>query len=143
MTFNFIWPIALVVLSNTIYHICSKVLPQDVDPMVSLFVTYITAAAVTAAIYFFSRSGYRGIMEEFSYIKWPSIALGLAVVGLEFGFIMAYRAGWNISVGTLVANICLAVILLAIGVLLFKENVSIKQIAGAALCVAGLVLIQV
>ena len=141
MSLNYAWPIALVVVSNVVYHICSKTLSRDIDPMVSLFITYLTAGVLTAVIYFFTKSD-RTMAQEFQHIGWPSIALGVVIVGLEFGYIMAYRAGWNISIGSLVANISLAVILLAVGTLLYKEVVSLKQAAGAALCIIGLILIQ-
>lgn len=63
-------------------------------------------------------------------------------MGLEFGYIQLYRAGWSVSVGPLVCNITLACVLLVIGVLLYKEVLHLPQILGMLLCVAGLVLIN-
>jgi len=50
---------------------------------------------------------------------------GITIVGLEVGFIQMYRAGWNISIGSLVANIILAVVLIIVGLLIYKDNISI------------------
>ena len=72
---------------------------------------------------------------------WTALALGVAIVALEFGYVCLYRAGWNISVGTLVANISLACVLLVVGILLYKETVSIKQIIGMVISAIGLFLI--
>ena len=37
--FSLIWPMALLVLSNTVYQICTKSVPDGIDPMASLIVT--------------------------------------------------------------------------------------------------------
>ena len=63
-------------------------------------------------------------------------------MGLEIGYILLYRAGWKISSGALVANICLAFILIVIGALLYKEQITLRQVLGIGFCVVGLVLVS-
>ena len=63
-------------------------------------------------------------------------------MGLEAGYIYLYRAGWEISRGSLTANISLAVILLFVGLLFYKEAFNIKQLFGILFCVAGIVLLN-
>lgn len=53
-----------------------------------------------------------------------------------------YRAGWEVSKASLVANIILAILLLIIGAVIFHESVDIKKIAGIMLCVLGIILIK-
>ena len=48
--FSYIWPIALVVLSNVIYQICAKSIPRDIDPFASLTVTYAVGAIASAIL---------------------------------------------------------------------------------------------
>lgn len=67
---------------------------------------------------------------------------GCAVVALEFGYINIYRVGWRVSTGSLVANISLACVLLIVGVILYKESISVRQIVGMILCVSGILLIS-
>ncbi|MPN55164.1 hypothetical protein SDC9_202843 [bioreactor metagenome] len=55
---------------------------------------------------------------------------------------MMYKVGWNISIGSLVANICLAVALVLIGVFLYRENLSMNNIIGMILCISGLIFIN-
>ena len=62
-------------------------------------------------------------------------------LGLEIGYIYVYRAGWKVNTGSLVANISLACVLIIVGMLLYKEHVSIKQLAGMAICIGGLILV--
>jgi uncharacterized membrane protein len=68
--------------------------------------------------------------------------LGLAIVGLETGFIYLYRAGWKVSIGPLVANSLVALGMIVIGLLFYKESLSLKQIIGIVLCMGGLVLVN-
>lgn len=139
--FMYIFPIVLIVVSNVVYNICQKSTPQTANPFSALLVTYLTAAVLTLIASLCYKTD-RGFLHSFSELNWTSIALGVAIVGLEMGYLLAYRAGWNISVGSLVANICLAILLIPIGVLFYKEGFALAQIAGAAFCLVGLILIN-
>lgn len=138
---NYIWPLLLVVGANTFYHICSKGTPDNVQPFAALTVTYLTSA-VLSLLLFFVTSESKQLFTEVRNINWTTFAFGVSLVGLEFGFIQLYRAGWNVSVGPMVANTVLACVLLVVGVLLYKEVLHLNQIIGILLCIAGLVLIN-
>ena len=38
---NYVWPIALVILSNVFYQICAKSVPEGMKPLTSFTVTYL------------------------------------------------------------------------------------------------------
>lgn len=42
---NYIWPLALVVLSNVFYQISAKSVPDAMNPFASLTITYLVGAA--------------------------------------------------------------------------------------------------
>ena len=138
---NYIWPLLLVVGANTFYNICAKGTPDAIHPFASLIFTYLTAAALSMAL-FVATSDSKNLLAEARHANWTTFAFGLAIVGLELGYINLYRAGWNVSVGPMVANTLLAVVLLAVGALLYKEILHWNQIVGALLCIGGLVLIN-
>jgi hypothetical protein len=46
-----IWPLLLVVVSNTVYHIVAKQTPTGASPFLSLTVTYVVGAAVSFGAY--------------------------------------------------------------------------------------------
>ncbi|MBQ5348964.1 MAG: hypothetical protein IIU54_04200, partial [Phascolarctobacterium sp.] len=73
--------------------------------------------------------------------NWSALALGIAIVGLEFGYICIYRAGWKIGVASLVANISLACVLLLVGLFVYKEVITLKQLLDMGICAIGLMLI--
>ena len=136
-----IWPVLIVVLSNTFYNICTKSTPSNVNAFGTLMLTYITAAILTGIIFLFLVKPENAIL-ELSKVNWTSIVLGIAIVGLELGYIFMYRSGWKVSSGALVANICLAIALLFVGAILYGENINVKQVLGIFICIAGLFLIN-
>ena len=136
-----IWPILIVVCANTFYNICAKSTPGGINAFASLSITYFVAA-VLSVIMFFITSSQKNLLAEISKTNWTSFVLGISVVALEFGYISIYRAGWKVSIASLVANIALACILLVIGLLLYKEAVSLRQFVGVIVCVIGLFLIS-
>ncbi len=138
---TYILPIALIVASNVFYNICAKSTPKGVNPFAMLTITYVTAA-VCMVMMLLVCSSPKAFAAQFKGINWTSYALGIAIIGLELGYIQAYRVGWNISIGSLVANICLAALLIAIGVLFYKEHISLNGLIGIALCIIGLIFIN-
>ena len=119
-----------------------KSMPNDVNPFGALMVTYLVAAIISAIIFAFM-VGPSNVVFEISKINWTSIILAIAIVGLEVGYVFVYRAGWTVSTATVVANIGLACVLIGVGYLLYKENVSINQILGIIVCMVGLILINI
>lgn len=138
---SYIWPIALVVLSNTLYQICAKSVPEGMNPLASLTVTYLVGAAVSCALYFILNRN-ANLLREIRLTNWAPIVLGVVIVGLEVGFIYAFRAGWQISVAQIVSSAVLAVILIFVGSLLYHEAITWNKIVGIIVCLAGLVLIN-
>lgn len=133
--------IALTILSNILYHLFQKVIPGNVNPLVSLAVTYLVAAIATLLLLpLFPLQGTLGA--ELRKVNWASAALGAVIVGLELGFLLAYRAGWNLSLANLVSNTTVAVLLIPFGLLLFKEHLNPLNILGVILAIAGLVLVN-
>ena len=131
------WPIALVVLSNTVYQICAKSLPEDVHPLASLSITYLVAAIATVALYHVIVRG-GSIMREYQHVNWSSFALGIVIVGLEVGMLYAYRVGWPVSTAIVVQSGFLAICLLLVGALLYHEPLTATKVVGAALSLVGL-----
>jgi drug/metabolite transporter (DMT)-like permease len=132
--------IILIVLSNVVYNISQKSTPGRVNPFAALLVTYTVAAILTLGASLCIKTE-KGLLSSFSELNWTSVALGCAIVGLEMGYLFAYRTGWHISVATVVANICLAILLVPVGYLMYGEAFHWHKIAGIILCLAGLSII--
>ena len=83
------------------------------------------------------------ILKEFTKMNWAPYVLGLIVVGLEVGWIYAYKAGWQVSTGTIVQSAFLAVVLIFVGMILYREPITWNKIVGIAICLVGLVFINI
>ncbi len=137
----FIWPIALVVLSNVVYQICAKSVPKDINPFASLTVTYLVGA-LTSGMLFFFLSHDDNLVKEYGKLNWAPFVLGIVIVGLEAGWIYAYKAGWQVSTGFIVQSAFLAVALLFVGFTLYHEALTWNKLVGVAICLVGLVFIN-
>lgn len=116
-------------------------MPEGTNAFGALTVTYLVGVVLSAVLFVVSVR-LAGVAEEFAKINWTSFVLGFAIVGLEAGYVFLYRAGWKVSNSALTANICLAIALLILGFLLYKESISLKQLAGIVVCGVGLFLIN-
>lgn len=139
--FSYIWPLSLVVLSNVFYQICAKSVPDKINPFASLTITY-TIGAITSLVLYLVLSKNGNIIQEYQKTNWAPFVLGLSIVGLEVGFIYAYKAGWPVSVAQIVQAAVLAVILIFVGCMLYKEAITWNKIVGIIVCLAGLGLIN-
>jgi len=139
--FLFYSAIGLTIASNVVYHVFQKQIPGGINPMVSLIVTYLTAAAVCLAIFPFYPSDMP-LGESIKKLNWASALVGISIIGLELGFLLAYRAGWNISLAAAVSNVTVTILLVPIGLMLFKEKLTATNAIGVAVCIVGLILIN-
>ena len=139
--FSYIWPIALVVISNIAYQICAKSVPQDIDPFASLIITYLVGAAASAVLYFALGSD-GNLLNESRKLNWAPIVLGIVIVGLEAGWIYAYKAGWQVSTGFIVQSAFLSSLLLFVGYFLYHEALTWNKIVGVVICMIGLIFIN-
>lgn len=135
----FYFSIGLTILSNVLYHIFQKLTPGDVNPMATLAVTYAVATVICLTLIPLSGIGFLDSLRE---LNWATFGLAFAIVGLEVGFLLAYRAGWDISLGVLVSNVAVGMILVPIGLLFFKEGLSPRRVIGIIVCMIGLILVN-
>lgn len=134
-------PILIAVLSNTLYNICTKSTPQNLNPFASLSITYLVGALASVIMYF-TTTKEPNLIAEYGKLNWSSFILGLAVVGLETGFILMYRVGWKVSTGQVVSSIALSVVLVFVGYLFYNESITFNKIAGIIVCMLGLYMIN-
>lgn len=71
-------------------------------------------------------------------MNWASAAWGVTLVVVEFGYILLYRAGWKISMASLMINITVALLLAGLGVLFYKEILLPRQVVGIILGLLGI-----
>ena len=134
--------ILLAILSSMLYHVMIKLTPQDAHPALSLIVTYSVAALLCGGLLLFFPLK-TSVVDGFKQLNWATYALALAIVGLEMAYILAYRAGWRVSIAAVLVNTTVIVLLIPIGLLAFKEKLSWINVTGVLVAVAGLIMMNV
>lgn len=138
---SFVWPIALVVASNIVYHICAKSVPNEMNPLASLTITYVVGAISSVILYYvFKNDG--NLLKEYAHTNWAPFVLGIVIVGLEVGCIYTYKVGWAVSEASIIQSSFLAIALIVIGYLLYNEAITANKIFGILICMVGLYFIN-
>ena len=139
--FLFYFSITLAIASSALYHFVAKSTPSNVNFPVSLLVTYAVAFVVTLVGFFFfpieNRVGF-----ELKKLNWASIGLAIAIVGIEFGFLLVYRSGWNLGIAAVLVNVVASLILVPVAIYLFKDKLNWVNIVGILVCLVGLVMLN-
>mgnify|MGYP004520974351 CR=1 FL=1 len=139
--FMFAWPLLLSIVTMILYNIVIMETPGDVVLYASLVITY-SVSAICSFILFFATSKQKNFLKELKKTNWASWLYGFALVCTEAGYLYVYRAGWPISTGGLVCNISMACLLIIVGCLFYKEKISRRQFVGLAVCLAGMLFIN-
>jgi len=139
--FLFYFSIILAVCSSAFYHFTAKSTPGNVNFTVSLLVTYAIAFLATLLTFPFFPVP-EGMMTELKKLNWASIGLAIAVVGIEFGFLLMYRSGWNLGIAAVLVTVIASLILVPVAVFVFKDRISWVNVVGIFVCLAGLVMLN-
>jgi len=137
---QFAW-LLLAIVTTVGYHLVMKETPAAVNPFLSLAASYMIGAAVFLACYALTPDA-PPFREALKPLNWTVFGLVVAVVGLDVAFLMLYRTGFDVSLGQILTQSGAALILLIAGVALFREKLSVANLAGVALCVVGFWLIN-
>lgn len=133
--------ITLAILSSALYHFSAKSTPANINFAIALVVTYAVALVITLATAFFFPAP-NGILAELKQLNWASFLLAIAIVGIEFGFLMVYRSGWNLGIAAVLVNVVASLLLLPVAIFLFKDKISWINMLGIFVCLAGLVMLN-
>jgi multidrug transporter EmrE-like cation transporter len=104
-------------------------------------VTYAVAFVVTLLGFFFFPAK-NGVIAEIKQLNWASVGLAIAIVGIEFGFLLTYRSGWNLGIAAVLVNVVASLILVPVAIFIFKDKISWVNILGILVCLAGLVMLN-
>lgn len=134
-------PILLAVFGGVLYHVSQKAIPHTVHPFAAVIIAYLVGILVCIAALSLDPAG-RSFADSIKKANWAVVGVGLGAVVIEIGFLLAYRHGWNINAASVICNISVALLLIPIGLLAFREHLSFRQAAGIGCCLIGLYLLS-
>ncbi|MBZ5535618.1 MAG: DMT family transporter [Acidobacteriia bacterium] len=137
---SYYFPLLLTIGGSILYHVAQKSLPRTTNPLVTMMLAYavgILLFAVTMVFYHDQRPFLNSVRES----NWAVFVVALGAASIEIGFLLAYRVGWNISIAPVASSVAVALLLIPIGILGFKEHLSIGNVVGIMFCVVGLILV--
>ena len=129
----------IVVASIVLYQVGMKLVPHSFSPITVLLTFYSTALICTlVAAQFLPADQPRFSMANFS---WAAVVVGVAIVGIELGYLLMYRSDWHLAIAPLVTMGTATIILLPISLLVFHQPWSTRYLFGLLFCVCGLYLL--
>ena len=126
---------AIAIASVVIYQLCMKVVPQNLNPISALVTIFSTALVCTLVAAKFAPVDTPSW--SFAEFSWTPVFVGVAIVGIELGYLLMYRSGWHLAAAPLVVMGGAAVLLTPLGLLVFRQPWSSRYIFGIALCLYG------
>lgn len=133
---QWLW-LSIAIVATVGYHVVLKVTPAGVNPFLSLAITYAGVTAIFVFVYLLTPAAVP-LRTALPQVNWTALALAVAIAGLDVGFLLLYRSGFDVSLGQIVTQSAAALALLLLGVALFSEKISLVNAGGILLCVVGL-----
>lgn len=137
---TFYFPFGLAVGGMLVYHLSQKSIPREMNPFFATMIAYM-AGIVVCAICALTLPGNKSLLSSVRESNWAVFGVGAAAACIEVGFLLAYRTGWRISVAAVATNVAVTAMLIPIGIIIFKDHLSLRNIVGFVFCVLGLVLV--
>ncbi|SRR6266567_2405861 len=131
-------PVIMIIGGGVLYHVSQKATPVRLDPFLALGISFGLASLGCLGLFVSKHLA----TPELHRVNWTSIALAVALMLIESGYLIGYRAGLKLNVTSFACNTVIALVLLAVGTFFYGESFSFRTGSGMLLCVAGLLLLR-
>ncbi len=136
----FVLSMVILVLSAATYQLAAKFIPHALSPWHVLTIVYLIGVVLSLIASFIDTSE-QTLWQTLRASNWAVFVLGFAVVGIEAGYLLAFRSGWRLNVTGVFSNTAAAILLFPMGVLILKERMTTLNIVGLVVALLGLFLI--
>lgn len=138
----FYYSIAIVIASQIVYQLTVKAVPAKESPFGFLAIVYGLSMLVCLVLSRFV--GQPLVLLDFKRLSlsWQIWLLAIAVVGIEFGYLLAYRSGWKVGVTYAVASTTTVSVLALLGLFWFSEPLGVRGVLGVGCVLAGGLLVM-
>jgi len=137
---SLLFAIAVVVTGQVVYHVAARGAPPHASPYVIIAIAYGVALLVTVIAGLVAHELSAEIPPAGLLLR--GVALGCAVPLVEIGYIYSYRRGLPISTGPLTVLAIATIVLLPIGVVHFRDQLSWLNVLGTVVAAVGIWLMR-
>ena len=138
---NYFFAPILIIVGLLVYQISQKSADESVNPFIVIILAYSIGIVVCIGGMFLFPRENAALLPTIKSVGLTALGIGLGATAIEMGFLLAYRAGWDVSFLPLSVTVASTVLLIFIGIYAFREQISVEKIVGVLLCLGGLVLI--
>ena len=135
------FPLLIIIIGGLLYQFSQKSLPKGINAYFAIIIAYL-AGIVLCLVCHWVYPAEGTLTEAFKKSTWAVLGIGAGAVLVEIGFLLAYRQGWQISVTSMLVNMVISLVLVPVGLLVYKEKLSGWNALGIAFYFAGLILIS-
>lgn len=141
MKVGFLLAMLIAVSGQVLYHFMQKSVAPLAHPVLALIAFYLAAAVMSLPLFalFPLTQTLPQALAQMNGAVW---GVALAIVLIELGFLLAYRAGADLSSAFVLSAAVVSASLLVIGLLAFEEAITLRHAGGFALCLAGIWLLS-
>lgn len=136
-----LWPFVLMVGTYVAYQLLLKLPRADINILGFQALAYFIAFVAVTLLWW--RNPGLGSNRFAPRDVIVALLFGVTVVGLEYGYVSAYRLGWPVNTTGTMVTVATAVLLVPVGLVAFRENLSALNMLGLLLCCAGLWLVTI
>ncbi|MBL8207427.1 MAG: hypothetical protein JNM09_24555 [Blastocatellia bacterium] len=134
-------PIIIIIIGGLLYQFSQKSITKGINAYFVIIIAYL-AGIVLCLICNWIYPAEGSLTEAFKKSNWAVLGVGAGAVLVEIGFLVAYRQGWQISLTSMLVNMVISLVLVPVGLLVYKEKLSGWNGLGIAFYFAGLLLIS-
>ncbi len=141
MNLTLLFPLSITVLGGCIYHFSSKHVPENVHIILVIVATYITAIAFVVLYFMLAPINKTAILSSFGGMNLAFVGIAIGSILIEVGFILSYKAGWDLSNADIFSVTLVTIIFIAIELIFLNYEFNLYRIFGLILCSGGLYLL--
>lgn len=135
------FPLLIIILGGLLYQFSQKSIAKGLNAYFVIIIAYLAGILLCLVCqWIYPVQGT--LTEAFRKSNWAVYGVGVGAVLVEIGFLLAYRQGWQISLTSMLVNMVISLVLVPVGVLVYKEKLSGWNALGIAFYFAGLILIS-
>ncbi|ABF40148.1 hypothetical protein Acid345_1145 [Candidatus Koribacter versatilis Ellin345] len=131
--------VGMIIGGGVLYHLCQKATPSTLDPFLALFISFGLASLTCLCI---AASHHSVSLEQLHRLNWVSVGLAASLVAIESGYLIGYRYGLKLNITSFACNTMVALVLLVVGTVVYRESFTLRSASGFVLCIIGLLLLR-